>query len=369
MRPCQIARCVAVWVALPAAVGVGGVGQGAAAGPLAGHRSHPPNGEVALRAQSFPLPPTNQPAAPILIKNLRDEPYRGTVQVQGPADWLIVPPRQDVSLRPGETKRILFTVEKGLAVEANCYRLKLAATGDGQTVTRSQNVVCAAAPYYKPAIDGDPSDWGDALPVTFTTGGKKTVVKTFWNRRQFSLLVAVQEDRLLPYREGGEADGFDAVQLALAPRGTQTGTSPDDEARRFEFLFVSTGAGSAGKCFRLSWPGMALAEAARFRKLGPLEYDEATVAVSRTKAITYYECGLSFRPMRKQIEPIEGREFYLSVLVHDRDGTGLRDWGQAAGLWPWQRNPLAWSRFPGVQWGDKPPFDSKVLWAFYSSKY
>ena len=38
-------------------------------------------------------------------------------------------------------------------------------------------------------IDGATEDWGDAIPVTWTTDGKKTVVSTYWNRRRFALLV------------------------------------------------------------------------------------------------------------------------------------------------------------------------------------
>ena len=75
------------------------------------------------------------------------------------------------------------------------------------------------------------------------------------------------------------------------------------------------------------------------------------VAVSRTAGVTRYECSIPFGPMRDRIRPSEGREFCLSVLVHDCDGTGIRDWGQAAGLWSWQRNPLAWSRWQGDRWG------------------
>jgi hypothetical protein len=69
-----------------------------------------------------------------------------------------------------------------------------------------------------------------------------------------------------------------------------------------------------------------------------------------------------------EIKATEGREFRFSVLVHDPDGTGVRDWGEAAGLWPWQRSRLAWASWQGVQWGKEPPFDSAIEWGFCSSK-
>ena len=114
---------------------------------------------------------------------------------------------------------------------------------------------------------------------------------------------------------------------------------------------------------------MKLAEATGARRLEPLQYDKARVAVRRAGGVTYYECGLPFTPMRDKIRPSEGREFHFSVLVHDPDGTGVRDWGQAAGLWPWQRNRLAWGRWPGAKWGSEPPFDNRLRWGLCSSIY
>ena len=68
------------------------------------------------------------------------------------------------------------------------------------------------------------------------------------------------------------------------------------------------------------------------------------------------------------IRAAPGREFCLSVLVHDGDGTGLRDWGRAAGLWPQQRNRLAWCLWQGAKWPKDPPFDNKIEWGFCSSR-
>jgi hypothetical protein len=56
-------------------------------------------------------------------------------------------------------------------------------------------------------------------------------------------------------------------------------------------------------------------------------------------------------------------------LVHDPGGTGIRDWGQAAGRWDGERNRLAWSRFSGDRWGDEAPFDNKTPWGMCSSKF
>jgi len=321
---------------------------------------------VALRAESFTVQPSAQPLAFVAIKNLQTKPYQGTVTLKAPSGWRVVPPKRDVTLAPGQTKRVSFRVERGLNVAANAYPVEVSAVGAGVTVIRKQTVVCASAPYYKPTIDGDPGEWKDAIPVTFTTGGKKTVISTYWNRRQFSLLVAVEEDELIGYRKDG---AFDALQVAVSPQDAKTGRSPDDVAARYEFLFVGTGSGTTGRCYQLASPGMKLAETVKCRELAPMAFDQAKVVVRRVGGITYYECAIPFRLMRKDIRPSEGREFRLSICVHDPDGTGIRDWGEAAGLWPSQRNRLAWSCWRGATWGSKPPFDSKLEWGMCSSKY
>ena len=71
---------------------------------------------------------------------------------------------------------------------------------------------------------------------------------------------------------------------------------------------------------------------------------------------------------RRKKRSVPGREFCMSILVHDGDGTGLRDWGRAAGLWPQQRSRLAWCLWQGAKWPKPPPFDNKIEWGFCSSK-
>ena len=323
---------------------------------------------VALRAESFVVTPSTGPLAIVDVKNLLDASYQGSVAMTAPEGWQIAPAARDVSLAPGELRRVSFAIERGRDDADNSYPIEVSATGGGVTVVRRQNVVVASAPYFKPVIDGDLSEWKDAIPVTFTSGGKKTTVSTYWNRRQFAILIAVEEDRLVRF---AEAQVFDAVQLSISPQEAVTGTSPNEKATRFEFLFRAAADDDDGKgdCFQLATPGKRLSETATVRSLGPLAYDDAQVAVAREDGVTYYECSLPFGPMRGLIRPSEGREFRLSVLVHDPDGTGIRDLGQAAGLWPSQRNALAWSRWTGAKWGEKPPFDNKIEWGLCSSQY
>ena len=324
---------------------------------------------VALRAESFTVPPATQPLMFVAIRNRQDVAYRGSVAMSVPEGWRIAPSARDVALEPGETRRVPFTIERGVGAESNSYPIAVSATGAGTTVVRRQSVVCASAPYFKPVIDGQPEEWQDAIPVTFTTGGKKTVLSTYWSRRRFALLVAVEEDHLIGYQPQPGSNGFDAVQVAIAAPEAETGSTPGEKAVRCEFLLVWTGSGAAGQCFPLAKPGMKLADTQERRNMRPLPADEAQVAVTRKDGVTYYEWAIAFRPIRAVIRPGEGREFCFSVLVHDPDGTGVRDWGEAAGLWPEQRSRLAWSDWRGAKWGEKPPFDNKLRWGLCASKF
>jgi len=328
---------------------------------------------VALRVENVTVPPSSRPPVNVWVKNLTEAPYEGVLAVSPPEGWQLSPAKREVSLGPGDLGRASFAMLKGLNLAANAYGVEVVATGGGSTVTHKQTIAAATAPYFKPTIDGDPAEWDQAVPVAWETAECKTAVRTYWSRRQFAVLVEVEEEKLVRLGPDGAGQGrggpFDAVQIAIAPRDAVTGTSEDDEAARFEFLLCAAEGEGEGRCFQLAAPGMKLAEAAKPRALGPLACDDAELAVRRQGQTTYYECSLSFRPMRDHIRPSEGREFRFSVLIHDPDGTGLRDLGTAAGLWPWQRNRLAWSRFEGDDWPEQPPFDGKLEWGMCSSVY
>ena len=319
---------------------------------------------VAVRVEAFTVAPAQTPMVYVWVKNNGDEALKGSLSVDLPGDWQSVPEAAEIHIAPGESSRVTFSNERGANMASNRYPVVLTITSGGQTTIYRQEVFCASAPFFRPDIDGRIDDWKDAIPVTFKTKGKTTTVGTYWNRRAFSLMVAVEQNSLRPLTPEGP---FDAVQFSLAPEGAATGTSPDDDAERFEFLLVATGGAGQGRVLQLATPGMKLAQAAQ--SLEGLDVEGAELAVRHEGGITYYECSIPFGPMRAAIRPSEGRAFLFSVLVHDPGGTGLRDLGQAAGLWPCQRNPLAWSRFQGDSFGDTPPYDSKTPWGFCSSKY
>ena len=314
------------------------------------------------------MPPSTGPVTHVAVRNLLKTPYQGAVRLRLPKGWKTNPAERAVKLKPGETKRVPFAVEGGRDKAANTYPVDAVAVGGGKTVVHKQVVVCASAPYGKPKIDGKLGDWDDAIPVTFTARGRKTVVRTLWNKRQFCLAVEVEEVKHVTWRAKG-AGKFDAVQFAIAPAAARTGTKETDVSTRCEFLLAGmSGLFARDKVFALAKPGMPLAVTQEPRPLAALVAKNARVVVKRRGGTTVYECAVEASEL-PSIRMTVGREIRFSFLVHDPDDTGLRDWGQAAGLWPSQRNPLAWSQWEGMQWGKEAPFDSKTEWGLCSSKY
>ncbi len=324
---------------------------------------------VALRAEHFIVPPSTGPVTHVVVRNLLNAPYEGTISLKLPVGWQCTPAESPVALDAHETRRVPFTIEKASDVAANVYLVTAVAISADTQVLRKQQVVCASVPYFKPKIDGNPKEWEDAIPVTFLSGGKKTVFRSYWNKRAFCLLVEVEEAQFQGYSEESNDTALDAIQIALAVRTAITGTSPQDKTDRYEFLITGAAAKrAADQCYCLATPGMPLSVTREKRKRAPLVLQDAQVVVKHKKGITTYECAIPFAAMPK-IKPSEGREFRFSLLVHDPDGTGIRDWGKAAGLWPSQRNAFAWSAWDRVEWGSEVPYDSKIEWGLCSSKH
>ncbi len=212
-------------------------------------------------------------------------------------------------------------------------------------------------------MDGCADEWKDAIPVSFAHHGKDTTISTFWSRKRFYVLVSVQEEHFAG-RTTADNNPCDAVQLAFSrPDDANTAAT----ARRVELLLML--AGDAAKCFQLAAWDTPIEVAGKTRALEPLACSDAEIAILRDGEVTHYECSIPFSLLREAVEPAEGREFFLSVLVHDPDGTGLRDLGCAAGLWARADDATAWSPWMGAAWAKQVPLGNKVRWGLCTSKY
>jgi hypothetical protein len=323
------------------------------------------NETIAVRVENLAVLPQSQPVLAVHVRNLRDVPFAGVIKPIVPEGWRLTPAERSVQLAPGAAQRLTYSVEGGRESPDNRYPIEIGVEDDHGRIVVQQSICVATAPYAKPVIDGDPSDWQDTIPVEMVTGGKKTTIRTCWNRQAFAVLVAVEEDaQSLP----GAGSPFDAVQFSLAARDSTSKTSESDRADRFEFLLVPGGTEPA-RCYALARPATRLADTLQARSMEELVDREVEIVVRRADNATYYECSVPWREMKQVLQPAEGREICFSLLVHDPDGTGLRDWGDSAGSWESQRTWFGWSKWPGATWNTQPPHDSCIEWGLCSSRY
>ena len=103
------------------------------------------------------------------------------------------------------------------------------------------------------------------------------------------------------------------------------------------------------------------------RDLSGLVCKEAKVVVKRHKKITLYECAIAYSLIPK-IKLGVGREIGFALLIHDPDGTGVRDWSESMGLWS-SPNRYAWCVSEITGWGKYVPRMNKIDWGLCSSKH
>jgi len=262
-----------------------------------------------------------------------------------------------------------FLIRSAQGSDQNAFPVEAEISAGDLAVSHRQVIQTAAAPNFRVTVDGNFDEWEAAIPAGWETAGKQTTVSSGWNRRQFALLVAVEESTLL-LLEPGENKPRDAVQVAISPRHAQLPKTEVDPVGRWEWLLVPISENGPGVCYQLATPDTPLKECRNPRPLEQLRVREVPLWTKRERNTTYYEWAIPMDWLSEKIRPAEGREFNLSLLIHDSDGTGLRDWGEAAGLWPGQRSHAAWSHWPGAVWQLRvPPFDCRTPWGLCSSKY
>lgn len=322
---------------------------------------------LAVRVQNFIVTPSTGPVVHIEVANFGNENYQGVLTAKFPAGWQVTPSQQPVELGPGQKKKLPFAIERGSDVAANYYPVSVTLRGSGRKIVREQQVLCASTPYFKPKVDGSLTEWDDAIPISLMEGGRRTVVRSYWNRRQFCLAVEVEERELIGVEKSSPEMGMDAIQFALAPAGSVTGGADGTRAVRYEFL-VADSASSVGRgaCYQLAKPGDDLARCGERRPLKSLVFREAEAVVKRTGQITHYEVAIPFAAM-PALRPTPGREYNFSLLVHDAAGTGLRDLGVLMNLTNRDRRPGAWASWEHVRWNGIVPFDNKIEFGFCSS--
>ena len=71
------------------------------------------------------------PVTHVLVRNLRNRTYKGTIAAKFPDGWKMNRAEQQVTIPPRQTARVAFAIERGTNVESNLYRVQVRAAGAG----------------------------------------------------------------------------------------------------------------------------------------------------------------------------------------------------------------------------------------------
>ena len=302
-----------------------------------------------VRCHSILVNPSTGPVAEFDISS--DTAWSGTLTLTPPDGWTLAPASHEIALQAGESKRIPYHIVKARETPENAYPFTVALSG---LPPQTQILRAASAPYYKPKIDGRLDEWKDAIPIRFGDPGEQTTLRTYWNQTALCFAIEVEEKALVP-SDKKTADGrFDAVQLYIAPKGAT--------AKRHEFL-IEPVSKSKAVCKRLASPDGA------DHKDGTLEKG-AAVAIRNSGGVTTYEIAIPLA-LLQGLRVDTGSEYRLGLLVHDPDGSGLRDLGTAMNLPRAARAslvtpPSCWTLWKGGCW-DNTFFDGGTEFGFCTS--
>lgn len=310
-----------------------------------------------IRPMNFTVTPSTGPVSEVSIENRDIIDFSGELSVDYPDGWKVSPATQKVDLKAGEKMSYSFAIEQGVDSADNIYKLAFSLYSKGLMKIYRFDVVCASTPYYKPVIDGKLKEWADAIPIQFETKGKNTMVSTYWNNRNFCLAVEVEEDQLLGFKKASTEKGMDALQIKIQPGKSLQ--SESTSAPAYEFLFADNG----------GWWGkdrIFVLKDNEMREVAEDLADGIELSVSRKGSVTCYEAAIPMRLM-DSLKATAGRDYQFSLLVHDPDGTGIRDLGSVMNLSDRDRVYSSWSSWDFVKWNGYRPYSANIEFGFCSS--
>ncbi len=300
------------------------------------------------RLSNLPLSPEQKPN----IEVLPTTTLEGELRPIGPDGWRFVP--ESIQVAPDQ-KRLVFTVAQGKPDPKNIYPVAVELKKpNGETVRRDHRIFVTTAPNSRldvrgPDENGNTAEqWNDAIAVPWTESERSATIKTVWNRKRFSVLLEIEGLELTPF-DGKKPST--AVQVAIG--SLQTDRSPGEL-----YQFLAFADGQEGRLVSLSSPDRGPSEY-------PMVVDSKTFVWKRDKTV-FFEISIPFSVL-KAIRPGEGREFTMSLLVHDPTRGEVRDWGRICSA-PKEKSET-WIRWKGDSIAETPLTAPRTGWCLCSSKY
>ncbi len=138
---------------------------------------------LAVNPRSFTEPLATRPTLRVRVENLLPVPTPAKLELtQLPSSINIANRQVDLgTLAPGEVRIVEFALADATPHEANRYPIHWSVTTAVGQQTGVQVVQVAAATRGKATVDGDLSEWKDAVPVTLFSGGVKDDARILLN--------------------------------------------------------------------------------------------------------------------------------------------------------------------------------------------
>ncbi len=226
-------------------------------------------------------------------------------------------------LAPGESQILTFDLTATHENDFNEYEVGISATYDGGTVEASQALDFLTIPRGHATVDGDLSDWHEALPIHldkasqvaekkgWTPQDLSAVAYTMWDDEYFYVAVRVTDNFFRQTYTGGDVWRGDSVQFAVDALNNKSDSYDSDDSE-WGLTLTPDGPqvwrwyGSGGL------PGNVLVESAR-------------LSVVRQGDQTVYEAAIPLSEI-KPLAPSPGAQIGFDLLVNDDDGSGRSGW-------------------------------------------
>jgi hypothetical protein len=118
---------------------------------------------VEIIARDLTAPIVTQPVLKLTLTNVLNRPVRGKLDVRL-GSLMLGPTHAAVDLKPNETRDFSFSVAGGRAEASNLYHLVARFVGRDGKAVREEDLHVNYIPRRRIRVDGDLSDWQDALP-------------------------------------------------------------------------------------------------------------------------------------------------------------------------------------------------------------
>ncbi len=294
----------------------------------------------------------------VRLQNIGLGEQSGTLQLNAPKGWKLATTRYDFGLQEGESKTYEFratTSNFNPKWPQNKVPLSLAVSGKTKLSLEAEVPIASATPIVgaAPRIDGDLSDWNDAIYQTLAPNRAKVSAKVAlkWDAKNLYVGAQVRETALSPRRlDEGVYEfwrGHDALQIAFGTSsGPETAPAPgpfrDSDQGFLLSPFGQKGPRDIdGRVLRLWAPEKPFNTATDRVRWGGF-VSGATCAITRDEkaGLTFYEARLPLSAL-PSIDPAElsARDGVVRFgwVLHNDEGTPL-DSGRALGNFSWWDN-------------------------------